>query len=129
MTIEPGLCLTWSEPKFLVFSRTGSHNSKYVIWILFNYLDFQNTLNRLITLFFTHSLRRTPDLFPGTVEGLRLGRTSTSIEYIAAYYTRVVEDSSRRVINTTNCKNRKATVSSCSKLKKSMINDSLKFQT
>ena len=24
MTVQPGLCRTWSEPKLLVFSRTGS---------------------------------------------------------------------------------------------------------
>ena len=26
MTVQPGLCRTWSEPKLLVFSRTGGNN-------------------------------------------------------------------------------------------------------
>ena len=26
VTVEPGLCRTWSEPKLLVFSRTGSYD-------------------------------------------------------------------------------------------------------
>ena len=25
-TVQPGLCQTWSEPKLLVFSRTGSYS-------------------------------------------------------------------------------------------------------
>ena len=27
MTVQAGLCRTWSEPKLLVFSRTGSNES------------------------------------------------------------------------------------------------------
>ena len=26
VTVQPGLCQTWSEPKLLVFSRTGSYD-------------------------------------------------------------------------------------------------------
>ena len=35
MTVQPGLCWTWSEPKLLVFSRTGSFLSRVVIYLPF----------------------------------------------------------------------------------------------
>ena len=30
VTVQPGLCLTWLEPKLLVFSRTGSFVTVYI---------------------------------------------------------------------------------------------------
>ena len=45
VTVQAGLCQTWSEPKLLVFSRTGS-----------NYSYVSSTVYHLISLIFKHSV-------------------------------------------------------------------------
>ena len=39
VTVQPGLCLTWSKPKLLVFSHTGSNIFLLLSfsWVLFTY--------------------------------------------------------------------------------------------
>ena len=32
-TVQPRLCRTWSEPKLLVFSRTGSYHDAGMCWV------------------------------------------------------------------------------------------------
>ena len=41
MTVQPGLCRTWSKPKLLVFSRTGSKSILLWWFFLFYVLVFK----------------------------------------------------------------------------------------